>query len=48
MTVAVSKLTNSADLERLREELGQKRILLDVSQKRRLARAAARLPRKLL
>jgi len=32
----------------LREKLGQKRILLDISQKRRLARAAGRLPRKLL
>jgi len=32
----------------LRERLGQKRILLDVSQKRRLAKAVARLPRKLL
>ncbi len=32
----------------LREKLGQKRILLTVSQKRRLAMAAARLPRHLL
>jgi len=32
----------------LREKLGQKRILLNVSQKRRLAAAAARLPRHLL
>jgi len=32
----------------LREKLGQKRILLNVSQKRRLASAAARLPRQLL
>ncbi len=32
----------------LREKLGQKRILLNVSQKRRLAVAAARLPRHLL
>jgi transposase InsO family protein len=32
----------------LREKLGQKRILLNTSQKRRLAVAAARLPRKLL
>jgi len=32
----------------LRENLGQKRILLNVSQKRRLAAAAARLPRQLL
>ena len=32
----------------LREKLGQERILLNVSQKRRLAAAAARLPRQLL
>ena len=32
----------------LREKLGQKRILLNVSQKRRLAAAAVRLPRQLL
>lgn len=32
----------------LREKLGQKRILLNVSQKRRLAAVAARLPRELL
>ena len=32
----------------LREKLGQKRILLNVSQKRRLATAAAPLPRQLL
>ena len=32
----------------LREKLGQKRILLNVAQKRRLAAAAARLPRALL
>ncbi|MBN1346708.1 MAG: transposase [Phycisphaerae bacterium] len=32
----------------LREKLGQKRILLTISQKRRLAAAAARLPRQVL
>ena len=32
----------------LREKLGHKRILLNVAQKRRLATAAARLPRDLL